>query len=69
MSAIYLALLPNDSFTSIKPIGFLAGIEKGFIALLNAVSNLTSILGYLLPWVIVLSVLIVFFKILARIRR
>lgn len=69
MSVIYLALLPNDSFTSIKPIGFLAGIEKGFIALLNAVSNLTSILGYLLPWVIVLSVLIVFFKILARIRR
>ena len=36
MSVIYLALLPNDSFSAIKPIGFLAGIEKGFIALLNA---------------------------------
>ena len=52
MSVIYLALLPNDSFNAIKPIGFLAGIEKGFVALLNAAANLTSILGYLIPWVV-----------------
>jgi uncharacterized coiled-coil protein SlyX len=69
MSVIYLSLLPNDSFAAIKPIGFIAGIEKGFIALLNALANLTSILGYVLPWVIVLAVVIVIWKIIARIRR
>ena len=69
MSVIYLSLLPNDSFAAIKQIGFIAGIEKGFIALLNALANLTSILGYVLPWVIVLAVVIVIWKIIARIRR
>lgn len=39
MSVIYLSLLPNDSFSAIKPIGFIAGIEKGFVALLNALAN------------------------------
>ena len=69
LSVIYLALLPNDSFSAIKPIGFLAGIEKGFIALLNAAANLTSILGYFIPWIIAILVIVGFFKLISRIRR
>jgi uncharacterized coiled-coil protein SlyX len=69
MSVIYLALLPNDSFSAIKPIGFLAGIEKGFIALLNAAANLTSILGYFIPWFIAILVIVAIFKLISRIRR
>jgi uncharacterized coiled-coil protein SlyX len=69
MSVIYLALLPNDSFSAIKPIGFLAGIEKGFIALLNAAVNLTSILGYFIPWIIAIFVIVVGLKLLTMIRR
>ena len=69
MSVIYLALLPNDSFSAIKPIGFLAGIEKGFIALLNAAANLTSILGYFIPWIVAILVLVAIFKLISRIRR
>ena len=69
MSVIYLALLPNDSFSAIKPIGFLAGIEKGFIALLNAAANLTSILGYFIPWIVAILVIVVIFKLISRIRR
>jgi hypothetical protein len=69
MSVIYLALLPNDSFSAIKPIGFLAGIEKGFIALLNAAANLTSILGYFIPWIIAIFVIVVGLKLLTMIRR
>lgn len=69
MSVIYLALLPNDSFSAIKPIGFLAGIEKGFIALLNAAANLTSILGYFIPWIITILVIVAIFKLISRIRR
>ena len=69
MSVIYLALLPNDSFSAIKPIGFLAGIEKGFIALLNAAANLTSILGYFIPWMIAILVIVAIFKLISRIRR
>ena len=69
MSVIYLALLPNDSFSAIKPIGFLAGIEKGFIALLNAAANLTSILGYFIPWIIAILVIVAIFKLISRIRR
>jgi uncharacterized coiled-coil protein SlyX len=69
MSVIYLALLPNDSFSAIKPIGFLAGIEKGFVALLNAAANLTSILGYFIPWIITILVLVAIFKLISRIRR
>ena len=69
MSVIYLALLPNDSFSAIKPIGFLAGLEKGFIALLNAAANLTSILGYFIPWIITILVIVAIFKLISRIRR
>ena len=69
MSVIYLALLPNDSFSAIKPIGFLSGLEKGFIALLNAAANLTSILGYFIPWIITILVLVAIFKLISRIRR
>ncbi len=69
MSVIYLALLPNDSFSAIKPIGFLAGIEKGFVALLNTAANLTSILGYFLPWIITVLVIVAIFKLISRIRR
>jgi len=69
MSVIYLALLPNDSFSAIKPIGFLAGIEKGFVALLNAAANLTSILGYFIPWIVAILVIVVIFKLISRIRR
>jgi uncharacterized coiled-coil protein SlyX len=69
MSVIYLALLPNDSFSAIKPIGFIAGIEKGFVALLNALANLTSILGYAIPWIISILVIVLVFKIVSRIRR
>ena len=69
MSVIYLALLPNDSFSAIKPIGFLAGIEKGFIALLNAAANLTSILGYFIPWIITILIIVAIFKLISRIRR
>lgn len=68
LSVIYLTLYPNDSFNSIKPIGFLAGIEKGFVALLNALVNLTSIIGYILPWIIVVAVTILVFKLVSRIR-
>jgi uncharacterized coiled-coil protein SlyX len=69
MSVIYLALLPNDSFSAIKPIGFFAGIEKGFVALLNAAANLTSILGYFIPWIIAILVIVAIFKLISRIRR
>lgn len=69
MSVIYLALLPNDSFSAIKPIGFLTGIEKGFVALLNAAANLTSILGYFIPWIIAILVIVAIFKLISRIRR
>ena len=69
MSVIYLALLPNDSFSAIKPIGFLAGIEKGFIALLNAAANLTSILGYFIPWIVAILVIVAIFKLISRIRK
>ena len=69
MSVIYLALLPNDSFSAIKPIGFLSGLEKGFIALLNAAANLTSILGYFIPWIVTILVIVAIFKLISRIRR
>jgi uncharacterized coiled-coil protein SlyX len=69
MSVIYLALLPNDSFSAIKPIGFFAGIEKGFVALLNAAANLTSILGYFIPWIIAILIIVAIFKLISRIRR
>ena len=69
MSVIYLSLLPNDSFNAIKPIGFLAGIEKGFVALLNAAANLTSILGYFIPWFITILIIVGIFKLISRIRR
>lgn len=69
MSVIYLALLPNDSFSAIKPIGFLAGIEKGFVAILNAAANLTSILGYFIPWIIAILIIVAIFKLISRIRK
>ena len=69
MSVVYLSLLPNDSFNAIKPIGFLAGIEKGFVALLNAAANLTSILGYFIPWFITILIIVGIFKLISRIRR
>ena len=69
MSVIYLALLPNDSFSAIKPIGFVAGIEKGFVALLNAAANLTSILGYFIPWIIAVLLVVVVVKLISRFRQ
>jgi hypothetical protein len=69
MSVIYLALLPNDSFSAIKPIGFVAGIEKGFVALSNAAANLTSILGYFIPWIIAVLIVVVVVKLISRFRQ
>ena len=45
------------------------GIEKGFIALLNAAANLTSILGYFIPWIVAILVIVAIFKLISRIRR
>ncbi len=69
MSVIYLSLLPSDSFSAIKPIGFLSGLEKGFYALLNIVANLTSFVGYAIPWIGLLVLIILLYKIISRIRR
>ena len=69
MSVIYLSLLPSDSFSAIKPIGFLSGLEKGFYALLNTVANLTSFVGYAIPWIGLIVLIILLYKIISRIRR
>jgi len=69
MSVIYLSLLPNDSFSAIKPIGFIAGIEKGFVALLNAAANLTSIFGYFIPWIVTILVIYLIIKLISRLRK
>jgi hypothetical protein len=37
--------------------------------LLNAAANLTSILGYFIPWIITILVVVAIFKLISRIRR
>lgn len=69
MSAIYLSLYLPDYLNTLKPIGFIQGIEKGFYAMLNLAINLTSILGLILPWLLLIALLWGIYKGVQKIRR
>jgi hypothetical protein len=36
---------------------------------LNAAANLTSILGYFIPWIVAILVIVAIFKLISRIRK
>ncbi len=69
MSAIYVSMYLPEYLNTIKPIGFIQGIEKGFYAMLNFVINLTSLLGLILPWALLLALLVAIYKVFQKIRR
>ena len=69
MSAIYMSMYLPEYLNTLKPIGFIQGLEKGFYAMLNFIINLTSILGLVLPWVLFLALLVAIYKIVQKVRR
>lgn len=69
MSAIYVSMYLPEYLNTIKPIGFVQGLEKGFYAMLNFVINLTSIFGLILPWVLLLALLVAIYKVVQKVRR
>jgi hypothetical protein len=59
MASISVSLMRKDALDAIQPIGFWAGLEKGFQSILNTLSNSTTFIGLVLPWVLlVLSILL-----------
>lgn len=59
MASIYVSLLRKDALDAVQPIGFWAGLEKGFQSILSTLSNSTTFIGLALPWVLlVLSILL-----------
>ena len=69
MSAIYVSMYLPEYLNTIKPIGFVQGLEKGFYAMLNFIINLTSIIGIMLPWLLLLALLVAIYKVVQKVRR
>ena len=64
MASIYINLLRKDALDAVQPIGFWAGLEKGFQSVLSTLGNSTTFLGLALPWVILALALLVFVRLL-----
>lgn len=69
LAAIWVSVYPKNSLAAIKPIGFIAGLEKGWEAIVQFASNLTTWSGLALPWIGLVLALLLIFKILAGLRK
>lgn len=64
LASIYIILLRKDALDAAQPIGFWAGIQKGFESVLNTLENSTTFIGLIIPWVLVVLLLLVLVKII-----
>lgn len=69
LSAVWVNLLPKRALDAVEPIGFLAGLETGWDAIVDFASNLTTWAGLALPWLGLIVLLLIVFKIIGAIRR
>ncbi len=64
LASIYVYLLRKDALDSATPIGFWAGLERGFESVLLALGNSTTYLGLVLPWILAVALLLLVAKII-----
>lgn len=69
LAAIWVSVYPKNSLAAIKPIGFIAGLEKGWEEIVKFASNLTTWSGLALPWIGLFVALLLIFKILGGLRK
>ena len=69
LAAILVSVYPKNSLAAIKPIGFIAGLEKGWEEIVKFASNLTTWSGLALPWIGLVVALLLIFKILGGLRK
>lgn len=69
LSAIWVNILPKRALDAVRPIGFIAGIEKGWDAIVDFAGNLSTWAGLALPWIALLIVIGIFFRLLAAVLR
>jgi len=69
LAAIWVSVYPKNSLAAIKPIGFIAGLEKGWEEIVRFASNLTTWSGLALPWIGLVVALLLIFKILGGLRK
>lgn len=69
LSAIWVNILPKRALDAVRPIGFIAGIEKGWDAIVDFAGNLSTWAGLALPWIGLIVVIGVFFRLLAAVLR
>lgn len=69
LSAIWISIYPKKALDAIEPIGFLAGLEQGWDAVVDFAGNLTTWAGLALPWLGVVIAFLILLKILAAIGR
>jgi hypothetical protein len=69
LSAIWVNILPKKSLTAVKPIGFVAGLEKGWDEIVKFANNLTTWTGLALPWIGLVFALLLVLKLVASLRR
>ena len=58
LASIYIYLLRKDALDAVAPIGFWAGLEKGFESVLSALQNSTTYFGLFIPWVLVVALVL-----------
>jgi hypothetical protein len=68
MTTIWLTLAPKSALDAVKPIGFLAGLEKGWESIVDFLSNLTTWSGLALPWIGFLVALILMLSLIKRLK-
>jgi TRAP-type C4-dicarboxylate transport system permease small subunit len=72
LSSIWISIYPKKALDAVKPIGFVAGLEKGWEAIVDFASNLTTWTGLALPWfglLLVLAIVLRIFGAIAKSRR
>lgn len=69
LSAIWVNLVPKRALDAVEPIGFLAGIETGWNAIVDFAGNLTTWAGLALPWLGLVLALLLLIKIFRSLRR
>lgn len=69
LSAIWINIYPKKALDAVKPIGFIAGLEKGWEAIVDFAGNLTTWAGLALPWIGLFLALVIVLKILGALGR
>ena len=66
MSTLHIQVVAEAPAATIRPAGFLGGLDRGWSALLKTIDGLVVVLGVLLPWIAVAALVALVVRVVVR---